>query len=199
MLQFQNTYTPPTASNQTMNGRPLFQTDWSTEITPAPMMQSQTRPASDTGMGGMANGGMMGVPGGMAGAPGDMSGGMMMPGDQTFENREDLNMRRTGLPADVIEAPTTAAEAYRGSLKAMLNRYIGAYVVATFLVGTQGTVSWEGILFDVGNDFITIYQEARDRYIVTDIYSLKYIEFYDNKRRQMCEALLRQNGWQENN
>lgn len=78
----------------------------------------------------------------------------------------------------------------------MLNRYIGAYVVATFLVGTQGTVSWEGVLFDVGNDFVTIYQEARDRYIVTDIYSLRYIEFYDTRRREMCEVLLRNQGWQ---
>lgn len=196
MLQFQNTYTPPAASSQTMNGRPLFQTDWSTEITPAPVMQGQARPASDTGMGGMANSGMMGAPGRMAGAQGNMTGGMMMQGDQTFENREDLNMRRTGLPAEVIESPTTAAEAYKGSLKAMLNRYIGAYVVATFLVGTQGTVSWEGVLFDVGNDFVTIYQEARDRYIVTDIYSLRYIEFYDTRRREMCEVLLRNQGWQ---
>ena len=35
---------------------------------------------------------------------------------------------------------------------------------------------------------------GRDRYIVTDIYALKYIEFYDTRRREQCEAMLKQNG-----
>lgn len=216
MVHYQNTYTSA-MPGQTINGRPLSQLDWSTEITPGP--ENQTRPASDTGMGGMTtvpgelasgmSGGMNGMSGSMGGMTGGMgetsggmmgmSGGMMAPGGQMFQNNGDLNMRRTGLPDEVIQSPTTVDEAYRGSLKAMLARYIGSYVVATFLVGTQGTVSWEGTLFDVGNDFVTIYQRPRDRYIVCDIYSLKYIEFYDTRRRELCEALIQQNGWQNNN
>ena len=86
------------------------------------------------------------------------------------------------------------SEAYRGSLKAMLLRNRGNYVVATFLIGTQNTVSFEGVLYEVGNDFVTIYQEGRDRYIVVDMYSLKYMEFYDTRRREMCEAILQENG-----
>lgn len=104
---------------------------------------------------------------------------------------------RTELPREVIQSPVSTEEAYRGSLKAMLARNEGNYVVATFLVGTQGTVSWEGILHDVGNDFITIYQPGRERYIVIDIYSLKYIEFYDASRRRQCEDMMNQNGWQD--
>ena len=69
--------------------------------------------------------------------------------------------------------------------------------MATFLVGTQSTVSWEGILYDVGNDYVTLYQQGRDRYVVCDIYSLKYIEFYDTRSREMCQEILRQNGWGE--
>ena len=102
------------------------------------------------------------------------------------------------LPVEVIEAPTSREEAYLGSWKALLSRYEGSYVVATFLVGTQNTVSWEGILFDVGNDYLTIYQESRDRYIVSDYYSLKFIEFYDIQRRRRCAELLREDGWQSN-
>ena len=98
----------------------------------------------------------------------------------------------------VIQAPTSVGEAYLGSWKALLSRYEGSYVVATFLVGTQNTVSWEGLLFDVGNDYLTIYQEARDRYIVSDYYSLKFIEFYDIQRRRRCAELLREDGWQSN-
>lgn len=103
-----------------------------------------------------------------------------------------------GLPTEVIDAPTTAAEADAGSWKALLSRNEGNYVVATFLIGTQGTVSWEGILYDVGNNYLTIYQAGRDRYIVCDIYSLKYIEFYDTSRRRMCDELLGQQGIQPN-
>ncbi|MDO4314778.1 MAG: hypothetical protein Q4C45_03305 [Oscillospiraceae bacterium] len=231
MVHYPNTYAPG-LSGQTMDGRPLSRMDWSAEITPGP--ENQIRPASDTGMGGMAEmpgdlsagmggtprsmmGGTAGTPGGMMnGMPGEMmngtpggmmgaSGGMMARNGRMFPMNGEmsqqgggLNMQRTGLPDEVIEAPTTVDEAYRGSLKAMLNRYIGSYVVATFLLGTQGTVAWEGTLFDVGNDFVTIYQEPRDRYIVSDLYSLKYIEFYDTKRRELCEALIQQNGWQNN-
>lgn len=193
MLHFQNTYTPQ-APDQMAGGRQTVTTDWSTEITPVPgpMMQGQSRPASNTGIGGIAE-----MPGGASGFPGTMPGGMVSPGMQVYQDRGALDMT-TGLPNEVIEAPTTTDEAYRGSLKAMLARNLGNYVVATFLVGTTGTVSWEGILFDVGNDFVTIYQEARDRYIVIDIYSLKYIEFYDTRRREMCEAMMRENGWQNN-
>ena len=70
------------------------------------------------------------------------------------------------LPAERLEGWFLAGElSLSGAIKpvpgvlplGMLARNEGSYVVATFLVGTQGTVSWEGILYDVGNDFITIY------------------------------------------
>ena len=99
----------------------------------------------------------------------------------------------------VAHTPDTISmeEAYRGSLKAMLKKHVGNYVVATFLVGTQSTTSWEGILYDVGNDYMTIYQEGRDRYIVSDIYSLIFIELYDTRCRDICDEVLR-SGWMPN-
>ena len=69
--------------------------------------------------------------------------------------------------------------------------------MASFLVGTQNLVTWEGILYEVGNDYVTIYQQGRDRYIVGDIYSLKVMEFYDIERREACEEMLRQSGWDQ--
>lgn len=140
--------------------------DWSQEITPARPASSGTAPSQRPGMG--------------AGS--------------TVSNPQ-LDMTN-GLPTEVIDAPTTVAEAESGSWKALLSRNLGNYVVATFLIGTQGTASWEGILYDVGNNYLTIYQAGRDRYIVCDIYSLKYIEFYDTSRRRMCDELLRQQGVQ---
>jgi hypothetical protein len=105
-------------------------------------------------------------------------------------------MRNT-VSDEVIESPISVSEAHLGSLKAMLQRNRGNYIVATFLIGTQSTVSFEGILYEVGNDFVTIYQEGRNRYIVVDMYSLKYIEFYDTRGRAMCQAMLQESGnWQ---
>ncbi len=99
-------------------------------------------------------------------------------------------------PAEVIEAPTSTGEAFLGSLKAMLLRNRGNFVAATLLIGTQGTMVWEGILHEVGNDYFIIYQTGRQRYILCDIYSLKYMEFYDTRQREICEQLLRENGAQ---
>ena len=117
--------------------------------------------------------------------------------EQGGQSMGSLDMRNH-LPSEVITDPISMEEAYRGSLKAMLKKNVGNYVVATFLVGTQNMVSWEGVLFDVGNDYVTIYQQPRDRYIVSDIYSLKFIEFYDTARRDACDAILGQAGWNRN-
>lgn len=121
---------------------------------------------------------------------------LRMQNDIQTQNRLQM---QNGLPTDVIENPVSREEVYKGSLKAMLSQNVGNYIVATFLVGTQSMVAWEGILYDVGNDYLTIYQQPRDRYIVSDIYSLKFIEFYDTERRDACEEILRQTGWRREN
>lgn len=177
---------------------------WSGEInttdlppTPAwnePWTQTDTRFGVGP-MGGQMNGSNDGM------QTGQMNGMQMNPsslqmsrsGQMTQNNGLNMSNR---MPSEVIESPTTVNEAYLGSLKAMLHRNKGNYIVATFLVGTQNTVSWEGILYEVGNDYITIYQPGRDRYIVTDMYSLKYMEFYDTQRRELCDQMLRGNGLQ---
>ena len=139
---------------------------------------------------------------GMQMGPMTPGGGMQMQGGGLEMSRSGQSPRTDGLdmnnmlPSEVIESPTTMNEAYLGSLKAMLLRNKGNYIVATFLVGTQNTVSWEGILYEVGNDYVTIYQPGRDRYIVSDMYSLRYMEFYDIQRRELCNQLLRERGWQ---
>ena len=160
--------------------------DWSGEISRTPVEPIRQTPAGSSslpGAGGLVSQGGMAGPAGLSGPRGSVP------------ELEDMG---NDLPVEVITAPTSTQEAYLGSWKALLSRYEGSYVVATFLVGTQNTVSWEGILFDVGNDYLTIYQEARDRYIVSDYYSLKFVEFYDIQRRRRCAELLREDGWQSN-
>lgn len=158
------------------------------------MQTGQMESMNDQQMGRM-DGMQMGQSSGMQ----SQSGGLQMSRSGQSPQSNGLNMSNN-LPSEVIESPTTVNEAFLGSLKATLMRNKGNYIVATFLVGTQNTVSWEGILYEVGNDYVTIYQPGRDRYIVNDMYSLRYMEFYDTRRRDLCNELLRQqeqqNGWQ---
>lgn len=177
MMQYQNG-AQPVARMRVNGGQAVMPgMDWSAEISGGPEMTpaAPARPNSGAGTG-------RSMPG-LAGTGGTTSEGGQM----------DL---RNHLPSEVITDPVYVEEAYRGSLKAMLLRYVGNYVVATFLVGTQNTVAWEGILYDVGNDYVTIYQEGRDRYIVSDIYSLKFIEFYDTRCRELCHDMLHNGQWQ---
>ncbi len=153
-------------SGQTIQGLPMK--DWSTEISPLQSAQDQgeTHPTF--------------VP--------------IMRSE--LAGSSGLLDMRTHVPDEVLESPTTVSEAYLGSMKAMLARNRGNFVVATFLIGTQGTTTWEGLLYDVGNDYLIIHQMGRDRYIACDLYSLKYIEFYDTQRKEVCDNLMWQNGWQ---
>lgn len=85
------------------------------------------------------------------------------------------------IPQDAVEAPITPQEAFAGSMKALLGRNVGHYVVASFLIGTQNPVSWEGFLHAVGNDYLVIFQPDMGRYVTCDLYSLKFVEFHDQK------------------
>ena len=85
-----------------------------------------------------------------------------------------------GLSEDVIGSPVSVEEAFQGSLRGMLSREIGAYIAATFLLGTGDLVRWEGTLYEVGNNYLVIYQQDIGRYVVGDINSLRFVEFSEN-------------------
>ena len=57
--------------------------------------------------------------------------------------------------------------------------YASSFVSVLFRSGTSGLVQKEGILYNAGNNFITLYQSAEDRYVVCDLYSIKFVTFYD--------------------
>ena len=162
----------PLVENNHMNRKGSGTIDWNNEVMPQPMREQ--------------------------GSPywGGQPMGMQSGTETALQPPARLDLRNT-VSDETVESPLSTTEAYLGSLKAMLQRNRGNYIVATFLIGTQSTVSFEGLLYEVGNDFITIYQEGRQRYIVVDMYSLKYIEFYDTRGRAMCQAMLQESGnWQ---
>ncbi|MCI2057683.1 MAG: hypothetical protein LKJ80_00535 [Oscillibacter sp.] len=110
--------------------------------------------------------------------PNTMQGVIQSTPDSAVPQAHKLEFS-TGLSQDALENPVSVQEAYQGSLKAMLAKNVGHYVVATFLIGTQSPVSWEGFLHSVGSDYLVIFQPDQGRYITGDFYALKFVEFHD--------------------
>lgn len=102
--------------------------------------------------------------------------------DRTQQNNSNLDLQPSE-PESVIADPQTSAEVYRSSLNSILSQNIGYYVVCEFLIGTNNIVIKDGVIYAVGINFLTLYQEEEDRYVMCDIYSLKFVNFYDSHTR----------------
>ena len=118
------------------------------------------------------------------------SGGMAAGSPQ---GEETVNMRH-GLSEEVIGNPISAEEAYQGSMRGMLGREIGAYIAATFLMGNSELVRWEGRLYEVGNNYVVIYQQDQGRYVVGDLNSLRFVEFSETGDPMNCQYRKYSNG-----
>lgn len=78
---------------------------------------------------------------------------------------------------EMLENPMSVQEANQTSWKTLLAQNLGRYVVVSFLMGTQQSVVAEGVLYEIGNDYLVLYQPVRDSYITADLYSVKFVEF----------------------
>ena len=77
--------------------------------------------------------------------------------------------------------PAGSQAVTNSSVRGLLARNLGYYVVTSFLMGTQQAVQCEGILASVGNDYLVIYQPDQNRFVSGDIYSLKFVEFHEDQ------------------
>lgn len=101
------------------------------------------------------------------------------PMTQSQRMKNPVDMESTHNPAD-------SRDAYLASQRSLLNRNIGYFVVATFLIGTGQTVTWQGILHTVGSDYMVLYQPDYERYISCDLYSLKFMQFHNTRDVPYC-------------
>lgn len=92
---------------------------------------------------------------------------------------EHMMLHQGGI--ETIEGPAGSREVTNSSVRGLLARNLGYYVVACFLMGTQQAIQWEGILASVGNDYLVIYQPDQNRFVSGDIYSLKFVEFHEDQ------------------
>lgn len=99
----------------------------------------------------------------------------------TAEQEEGMN----SLPQDNFDTPMSADEAARNSWRALLARNVGRNVLVRFLMGTQNFITVEGELYEVGTDYIVIYQPLWDSHITADLYSVKFVEFREPPGQQL--------------
>ena len=127
------------------------------------------------------------LPAGAAQAPmPGMNGGEILCGVSSAAAQS----QRMKNPVDMAHThmPSGADEAYQASLRSLLNRNVGYFVEATFLVGPDRPITWKGILHTVGSDYLVLYQPDFERYISGDLYSLKFVQFHNVKGVPYCSA-----------
>lgn len=64
-----------------------------------------------------------------------------------------------------------------GTWKELLARNVGRSCIVSFLIGTQGTVTAEGTLLEVGTDYLVLRRTPRQGYLSADLYAVKFVEF----------------------
>ena len=108
-------------------------------------------------------------------------GGISSAEAQSQRMKNPVNMSDTHMPPD-------SETAYQASLRSLLDRNVGYFVVATFMNSPNQPVTWQGILHSVGSDYVVIYQPDYERYVSGDLYSLKFVQFHNVKGIPYCAA-----------
>ncbi|MBQ5765629.1 MAG: hypothetical protein IIW03_05755 [Clostridia bacterium] len=70
-------------------------------------------------------------------------------------------------------------DAYQGSIQQIMRDNIGEYMDVEFLIGTGGLTTRSGVLSNVGVSYIVLYDRQNDRYIICDLYSIKFVTIYN--------------------
>ena len=113
--------------------------------------------------------------------------GGMTPGGQGMSAQHAQSQRmKNPVDPEATHFPSDNRQAYMASLRSLLNRNVGYYIVCTFLVGTDRAVTWQGILHTVGSDYLVLYQPEYERYISCDLYGLKFAQFHNTRSTPHC-------------
>ena len=159
------------------------------------MLELHTEPMQKKGMGmspvqgdtNLIQGSISPMQGGMTPMQTSQSNMALIP-----QRPDHIMLRQEGI--ETIEDPAGRRDVTNSSIRGLLARNLGYYVVASFLMGTQQAIQWEGILASVGNDYLVIYQPDQNRFVSGDIYSLKFVEFHENQ--SACAGYRRRDAFQ---
>ena len=159
------------------------------------MLELHTEPMQKNGMGmstvqgdtNLIQGSISSMQGGMTPMQTSQSNMALIP-----QRPDHIMLQQEGI--ETIEDPAGRRDVTNSSIRGLLARNLGYYVVASFLMGTQQAIQWEGILASVGNDYLVIYQPDQNRFVSGDIYSLKFVEFHENQ--SACAGYRRRDAFQ---
>ncbi len=159
------------------------------------MLELHTEPMQKNGMGmspmqgdtNLIQGSISPMQGGMTPMQTSQSNMALIP-----QRPDHIMLQQEGI--ETIEDPAGRRDVTNSSIRGLLARNLGYYVVASFLMGTQQAIQWEGILASVGNDYLVIYQPDQNRFVSGDIYSLKFVEFHENQ--SACAGYRRRDAFQ---
>ena len=101
----------------------------------------------------------------------------MMPVYPTYPGSQPMRPSPV-LPPDMEfgEGPPTTTDI--GYTPAYLKTQIGKRVKIEFLIGTNLLIDREGILEDVGINYVIIKEAETDDLVLGDLYSIKFVKFY---------------------
>ena len=68
--------------------------------------------------------------------------------------------------------------AMQGSMQQILSENLGLYAICEFVVGTQDLTRKEGILYSVGRNFVVLFDENDQNFVVCDIFSIKFVTLF---------------------
>lgn len=78
---------------------------------------------------------------------------------------------------------------FQGSMQQVLQENVGKYVIVEFLIGTGSLTSRQGMLYYVGTQFLVLYDEFESRFVVCDIFSVKFVTFLEGRSATTYPAL----------
>ena len=157
------------------------------ELHTEPMQKNGMRMSPEQGDTNLIQGSISPMQGGMTPMQTSQSNMALIP-----QRPDHIMLRQEGI--ETIEDPAGRRDVTNSSIRGLLARNLGYYVVASFLMGTQQAIQWEGILASVGNDYLVIYQPDQNRFVSGDIYSLKFVEFHENQ--SACAGYRRRDAFQ---
>lgn len=64
---------------------------------------------------------------------------------------------------------------YDGSMQQAILDHLGSHVQIEFLIGTNNTVTKEGIIDAVGLNYVSLFDEQSGHSTICDLYSIKFI------------------------
>lgn len=70
---------------------------------------------------------------------------------------------------------------FQGSMQQVLQENVGKYVIVEFLIGTGSLTSRQGMLYYIGAQFLVLYDEFESRFVVCDIFSVKFVTFLEGR------------------